>query len=104
MCNTCTSKLSTEHILSDLTKTLENPNFGMWNTSSLGHVLEVASGKHGEEAQKIAIQLVEDFYTWYRGPSNGLWEMFGPYTPPSGLVPFPPIRDVRRMIDMVTHK
>jgi len=27
------------------------------------------------------------------------WELFGAYAPSSGLVPFPPIREVRRLID-----
>ena len=99
MCELCHSKLSDETVLGQLTHSLKNPNFDQWNTTSLGHVLISASGKNGEEARKVAIQLAEEFYKWYVGPSNGIWELFGAYRPHSGLVAFPPIKEVRRLID-----
>ena len=102
MCNQCHDKLSDECVLSDLTETLKNPQFEKWNTTSLGHVLIAIEGQNGSKAHDIALQLAENFYSWFLGPTNGEWKKSYSYNP--CLEAFPHSSKIREMIDSANVK
>lgn len=99
MCGQCHQALSDETVIQQWKEALENPRFERWNTTSFSHLLITIRGANGEEAHKLGVELGEKFYKWFVGPSEGLWEYFGPYHPQFGLEPFPSIQEVRKKLD-----
>lgn len=100
MCLQCHMTMTTpeynEQILKDC---LQNPNFQEWNTTSFAHILLSIRGLDGPICHQLASELIEKFYKWYLGKTNGYWEYFGKYYPPQGLTSFIPIKRTREMID-----
>ena len=55
----------------------------MWNTTSINHLLLSTSNNDGCQSQRLSIQLLENFYIWYKNnrldkylPDNGMEKMY----------------------------
>lgn len=99
MCLYCHLGETSESSVRSLRNALENPEFEIWNTTSLSHVLLAVRGLDGSEAHELGCQLIEQFYDWFLGKTNGYWEYFTNYFPSHGFEPFPTIKEIRQMID-----
>ena len=100
MCLQCHQSIKDENFVLQLQEVLVNPQFEKWNTTSLNHLMLAAKGLNGEEAHHLAVRILDNFYKWFLGSSNGLWEKItGPYIPSSGLEPFPKIKILKKQID-----
>jgi hypothetical protein len=53
-----------DRIIAMLQSAVASPQFTYWNMTSLHHVLLAVEGYNGEEAHRIALQLIEQFYEW----------------------------------------
>ena len=81
MCFSCHQGLSDDNILNQLKNALSDPQFHQWNTTSFNHIKLAIMGLNGEECHDLAVQLAEQFYVWFLGPTNGLWQHFYSYNP-----------------------
>ena len=66
MCRKCHSRLSKEKIVNDLKRSLEDPHFEEWNSTSLAFLSYSLAGEDGEEAQTLARELLEKYQNWNR--------------------------------------
>jgi hypothetical protein len=64
MCITCHKGLSDEVYLSKLKETLINPQFSVWNTTSLSHLAIGVVGYNGLECRNLAHQLMTNYIQW----------------------------------------
>jgi hypothetical protein len=99
MCRECHMHIPDDIMLEQLSDTLKNPHFKLWNTTSLSHILIAIEGYNGEKVHKIALILAEGFYEWYLGLSHGVWQHFYKYKPKYGMECFPHSTEIRKMID-----
>lgn len=99
MCRQCHMHLPDDVVLDQLLETFDNPQYKLWNTTSLSHILIAVEGCNGSKVHKIALIIVEGFYEWYLGYSNGMWQNFYCYMPKYGYEPFPHSTIIRKMID-----
>lgn len=97
MCLRCHMSMSPETAVKSLKKYIENPRFEKWTTTSFHHILLHIRGLDGDEAHDLACQLIEMFFNWYLGWSNGLWQMFYSYNPCLGT--FPHSDEMRKMVN-----
>lgn len=70
MCLQCHSGLSDSIVLEQLKESLDNPNFKVWNETSISHVSLAAIGVNGKEAQKVGRQLLINYIMWKRENKN----------------------------------
>lgn len=97
MCKNCHIKLSNNFVIEQIKESIENPHFEQWNTTSIDYMLLSLRGLNGEEAHNLSKILIEMFYEWYLGSTQGLWQNFYQYK--TGLFPFPHSKELRKMID-----
>ncbi len=90
---------SNEEAIEMLAYTLEYPEFEQWNTSTFTNIRVLMYGVNGPIAQKLAKVLLEQFYNWYLGSTNGGWQYFYSYLPYTGLECFPHSSIIREKID-----
>ena len=65
MCIRCHSNLSDDYVYNDLYNTLHNnPNYEIFNSTSISHLHIAALNYNGEKVKKIAIELLENFSNW----------------------------------------
>jgi hypothetical protein len=61
MCILCHDKLPNEIVMKQLQTELDEPLYSKWNTTSLRHITLAAFGINGEEAQNIALLILNKF-------------------------------------------
>ena len=61
MCRQCHNNLSNEEVLYQMKEAEIEPNFNEWNTSSVSHLLIIASGHNGKESSDIANKILDKF-------------------------------------------
>ena len=82
MCWKCHQFISNEDINQQIKEGLEKKDFNYYNTTSINHIIIVASGYNGDENKQLAIQLLEEFSIFLTTkpknyiPINGLEPMF----------------------------
>lgn len=64
MCWSCHQGLSNESIAEQLTSSLEDPNFEVWNDCSVGHLLIIGTGYNNED-NKVKANTLIDMYKRY---------------------------------------
>jgi hypothetical protein len=69
MCWLCHSKLTNEEVISQLKESLANPQYEVWNSTSIAHIIYSMYGANGKEAASLALQLFQ-----------GAMEFFAPGT------------------------
>jgi hypothetical protein len=80
MCIYCELTLSDAKIEEMIQNQLNTPEFASWNTTTVHHIADVATGIHGTAARKKSLQLLEEFYEWRKTQPSV-------YTPSTGIEP-----------------
>lgn len=64
MCLSCHQGLSDDVIKQQLTDSLVNPKYEVWNSTSLSHIRISMTGINGKEVQEVATKLYEAYIQW----------------------------------------
>lgn len=64
MCLSCHQGLSDEEVISQLKDSIKDPQYELWNETSISHMMISGMGTNGMEAQKLAIQLLDGYVNW----------------------------------------
>ncbi len=56
--------MSDETVKKQLTESLKNPQFEVWNSTSISHLNIIKSGHNGEENKQMAIKLLNQYREW----------------------------------------
>jgi hypothetical protein len=101
MCLQCHESLYPDNdtLLIELNKYITYPQFSIWTTTSLSHILFTVSGLNGENCHDLGNEIVEMFYKWYLGKTNGLWQLFITCFPKNRVSPFPHSSKIREQIN-----
>jgi hypothetical protein len=67
MCLKCHMGMSDAYMENSLTKSIANPDYHVWNTTSLSHLYLSGSGMNGQVAQAMAIVLLDGFIQHVKG-------------------------------------
>jgi hypothetical protein len=75
MCFKCHGGTSEENGVKAL-KDIKSSEFYKWNSTSIGHLLIFLSGSNGEKVHDLARNVLIEYFGWYKGKTNGLWELW----------------------------
>jgi hypothetical protein len=61
----CGDNLTSDELIRYLHKTLDQPEFVKWNTTSLEYVISWSIGYRGKVIRDLSLQLYDQFLSWY---------------------------------------
>lgn len=64
MCQKCHRTFSDVEISEQLNDAILNPQFHVWNSTSINHLIIIANGHNGEKNSELAKQLLKDFESY----------------------------------------
>lgn len=64
MCLFCHQSMPDETVKKQLLQSVENPQFELWNATSLNHLIISVVGFNGYEVSDLAYKLVKDYIAW----------------------------------------
>jgi hypothetical protein len=94
MCLHCHSSFSDEQIIAQLR---DEQNYEKWNTTSVYHLALTASGRNGEIARQLALELFLGLIEWRRTKPDG-------YMPESGMESMYTVYDLERIYKISNEK
>ncbi len=93
MCRECHNNFTNGEVVRQLQLVVRNPDFEMWNTTSVSHLLIAASGRNGTHASNLANTLLDNFEIFLQGKPNK-------YLPRTGLEPMYSIAELQQLRQM----
>lgn len=70
MCLKCHSGISNQQVIDSFQKTLIEPKFEVWNSTSISHIIIAACGYNGLTARKLALELLGKYMDWLNMPNE----------------------------------
>lgn len=70
MCLLCHNAMSDETVKKQLQEALEDPQFEVWNMTSISHIMLSMSGMNGFEVAYIAQELFRNYIGWHKERSD----------------------------------
>ena len=64
MCFLCQQNMSDETVKQQILKSIENPRFEVWNSTSISHIFLCLSGFNGYEVAELAYHLLKNYIAW----------------------------------------
>lgn len=97
MCLNCHQFMCDDDILQQLEEAITNNQFDRWNTTSIGHMLLVASGFNGAKCRNLALTILNQFIKWYNDKPDG-------YLPSHGIEPMYSKKYIAAMIESLASR
>jgi len=72
MCLQCHQQIPDEVVVKQMKEAVENPQYEKWNVTSISHISIAAMGTNGEDAKKLARELLDKYIEWKNNHKNDM--------------------------------